>query len=153
PGEAEDLAAAQLEGDVLQQAAGAEPLDLHDDLVRGGLGQLGPGAGLEHAPHHHLDDGGDIDLGAFEAADVLAVAQHGDAVGEAPRLLHAVGDVDDPGAGGAQRVDQPEERLDLGVGQGAGGLVHDQHARVEGERLGDLDHLLGGDGEVRDPAL
>ena len=50
-----------------------------------------------------------------------------------------------------QVADDPEQLVDLGVGQRGGGFVHDQDVRAEGERLGDLDHLLLGDGEAGDP--
>ena len=52
---------------------------------------------------------------------------------------------------GAQCRDHLEEPLDLGVGQGGGGLVHDDDPRVEGQGLGDLDDLLVGHGERRGP--
>ena len=41
-----------------------------------------------------------------------------------------------------------EQALDLVPGQRRGRLVHDQHARVEAQRLGDLDDLLVGDREA-----
>ena len=51
----------------------------------------------------------------------------------------------------AELADDPEQLVDLGVGQRRGRLVHDQDVGVEGQRLGDLDHLLLGDREVADP--
>ena len=47
----------------------------------------------------------------------------------------------------AQRARDAEEPLDLGARQRRGRLVHDDHARVPGERLCDLDELLVGDGQ------
>ena len=41
----------------------------------------------------------------------------------------------------------PEQPIDLVGREGGGRLVHDQHAHVEGRCLGDLDRLLGGNGE------
>ena len=52
----------------------------------------------------------------------------------------------------AELADDPEQLGNLGLGEGRGRLVHDQHSRVERERLGDLDHLLLGHGKVADPA-
>ena len=43
-----------------------------------------------------------------------------------------------------------EQRRHLGVGQGGGRLVHDDEPGIEREGLGDLDHLLLGDGEGAD---
>ncbi len=44
--------------------------------------------------------------------------------------------------------DEPKQLGDLAVVERRGGLVHDEHARVEGQRLGDLHHLLLRDGEL-----
>ena len=52
-----------------------------------------------------------------------------------------------------QRAHDGEQPLDLGAGERGGRLVHDQHARVEAQRLGDLDDLLVGDREAADRAL
>ena len=46
-----------------------------------------------------------------------------------------------------------EQPLDLGARERRGRLVHDQHARVEAERLGDLDDLLVGDRQAAHRAL
>ena len=46
-----------------------------------------------------------------------------------------------------------EQPRDLGPRQRRGRLVHDQHARVEAQRLGDLDDLLVGDREPAHGAL
>ena len=45
-----------------------------------------------------------------------------------------------------------KSRVALGRGQRRGRLVHDQDARLERERLGDLDELLLADAEARRPA-
>ena len=49
-----------------------------------------------------------------------------------------------------QPLDDAEEPRDLGVGEGARRLVHDQDRRVERQRLGDLDDLLVADPQVAD---
>ncbi len=48
----------------------------------------------------------------------------------------------------AELADDAEQLVDLGFGKRSGRLVHDEDFRVEGERLRDLDHLLGGHGEI-----
>ncbi|MNO65827.1 hypothetical protein D3C76_565970 [compost metagenome] len=68
-------------------------------------------------------------------------------------LLEAVGDVDDAAALLAQLADDHEQLLGLGVGQGIGGLVHDDDAGIERQRLGDLHHLLLADGEIPEPGV
>ncbi|WP_437949200.1 hypothetical protein WME98_53010 [Sorangium sp. So ce296] len=56
-------------------------------------------------------------LGPREVADVPAVAQHGDAVGEAQHVVHAVGDVEDADPLGAELLDDREELPRLGRGE------------------------------------
>ena len=51
----------------------------------------------------------------------------------------------------AELADDSEQLADLGLGQRRSRLVHDQDRGVEGQRLGDLDHLLLGNREVADP--
>lgn len=62
-------------------------------------------------------------------------------------LLQAVRDEQHRRALLAQGTHDTEEAGHLAAGQGGGRLVHDQDAGVEGERLGDLDDLLVGDGQ------
>jgi hypothetical protein len=79
--------------------------------------------------------------------DVGAVAHDGDAVAEAEDLVEAVGDEEDAAAGVPQAAGDGEQPLHLDTAECRRGLVHDQHAGVEGDGLGDLDDLLVGDGE------
>ena len=83
-------------------------------------------------------------LGRGQRGDDLAVAQHRDAIGDRGNLLEPVRDVDHAGAAVAQPRDRGEQLRRLPVGERGGRLVHDQHARLGAERLGDLDHLLLG---------
>ena len=149
PDEPEDLAPAQLEADVADRAAPVQVADLQDDLRVGVLRELR--GGLEDGPaDHHADDRLDRRLGGLDRVDVAAVAHHGHPVGDLLELLEAVRDVDHARPPLAQVADDPEELVDLGVGQRGRRLVHDQDVRAERERLRDLDHLLLGDGEARD---
>ena len=76
--------------------------------------------------------------------DQLPVAQHGDPVGDAVDLVHAVADEHHRHALPAQVVDHGEQPVDLALRQGGGRLVHDQHAGAHRQRAGDLDQLLLG---------
>ena len=110
------------------------------------------GRGLEDRPaDHHRDDLLDLGVGGPDGIDVAAVAHDRDAVGDLLQLLQAVGDVDDAHALTAQLASDAEELVDLRIGQRGRRLVHDQDGGVERERLGDLDHLLLGDGQCRGP--
>ena len=77
-------------------------------------------------------------------ADEVAVAQHGDAVGDAVDLLHAVADEHHRHAARLRSATTREQPLDLALRQRRRRLVHDQHAGVERQRAGDLDELLLG---------
>ncbi len=81
----------------------------------------------------------------------MAVLEDGDGVGQVEDLLEPVGDVEDAHAAFAQTGDDPVEDLDLVVGQRRRRLVHGDDARVVGERLDDLHHLLFGHGQMPDP--
>ena len=69
------------------------------------------------------------------------VAQHGDAVGVAKRLLQRMRDEDHRDAALAQRLHEVEEMLRLLRRQRRRRLVEDDDARVVEHRAGDLDHL------------
>ena len=148
--EADDLAAADVEGDVAQAVGPGEAAAGED-----GLGQLGAGGARREdvavlAADHHLDHL----LVGFGAGgvgrDVAAVAEDGAFVGQRLDLVHAVRDVDQRQALGAEALQHGEDLLDVGGGQGRGGLVEDEDARALGERLGDLDHLPAGERQVLD---
>ena len=103
---------------------------------------------IQLAADHHGDQ---IVLGRdgnLAGADVGAVAQDGHAVADLVQLAHLVGDVDDADALPGQVAHDVEQMGDLAVGNGGGGLIHDQDAAVEGDRLDDLDHLLLGDAQI-----
>ena len=102
------------------------------------------------AADHHGDDLFDRGLGGGHGTDVFAVAHDGDTVGDALQLVHLVRNVDDADALGLEAGDDGEELVDLGVVQRRRRLVHDQHARAVGQRLGDLDHLLAGNRQPAD---
>ena len=102
------------------------------------------------AAHHPADDLVGRGLPSRGAGDELAVAEHGHPVGQGEDLVHLVADVEDRRPGFAQVGDDAEEPRDLGVRQRRRGLVHDHDRGVEGQRLGDLDHLLIADPQVAD---
>ncbi|MNT05926.1 hypothetical protein D3C72_1405720 [compost metagenome] len=101
---------------------------------------LGVEAG-QVAPDHHLDQRRLRQNVARERADKAAVAQHGDAVGQLIDFRHAVADIDDGHAFGAQLADQGEQAVGLAGGQRRGGLVHHQDAGLEMHRARNLDQL------------
>ena len=62
-------------------------------------------------------------------------------------LVDLVGDVDHGDAAALQGPDHREQALRLRFAQGGVGLVHDDEARLDGKRLGDLDELALGDAQ------
>ena len=97
---------------------------------------------LELAADHQRDQARAVEVGDHARRRRVPVAEDRDAVGEREELAEAVRDEDRRDALGAQPPDEPEERLDLVLGERARRLVEDQHARVDRERPRDLDHLL-----------
>ena len=99
-------------------------------------------------PTIRLDDLVAGDVGGGVLADEAAIAEHRHLVGDLEQLVHLVGDVDDALALGLQRPDDPEQMLDLALGQRRGRLIHDENVGIVGDRFGDLDHLPAGDRKV-----
>ena len=100
--------------------------------------------GIQHvevAADHHADEPSSAQLCGRCGPHDAAVPQHGDAIGDGEYLVEPVGDVDDRHAVVAQSADDTEQVLHLGVAERGGGLVHDDDAGVEAERLRDLDQL------------
>src|SRR6266403_3968569 len=117
PGESQDLAAPELEAHVLDGAAAPEPARLQRDL---GVGLVRDLAGrlVDGAAHHHPDDLVDAGVARRKGVHVLPVAQHRDPVGDLLELLEPVRDVNHPYATIPKLPDDPEEIVDLRLGQG-----------------------------------
>ena len=114
----------------------------------------GGGGTLRHVPADH----GPHQIVAGQAGKVAgehvpAVPHHSDPLADLEDLLQPVRDEKHRRAARAQRTHHLEQPGDLGRGQGGGRLVHHDHPRVQGQRLGDLHDLLVRDGQAAaDPA-
>ena len=75
---------------------------------------------------------------------VLAVAQHASPLAQVEDLLQAMADEEHAQPSIAQRADDRKEAFDLVQRQRRRRFVHDQNARVERQRLGNLHQLLVG---------
>ena len=144
-GQADDLAATELERDVREDTAAGQAFRLEHDIAD--LGVLLREEGVERAAHHQADDLALRELGNRLGLDVPAVAEDGDDVGDRGDLFEAVADVDDGDSALAQPAHGREELLDLVRRERRSRLVHDQHAGARRERLGDLEQLAVGDAE------
>ncbi|MPN11038.1 hypothetical protein SDC9_158339 [bioreactor metagenome] len=79
---------------------------------------------------------------------MFAVLEHHDRVGDLEHLAHPMGHQDERGARIAQLADQLEQRLDVAFSQARCRLVEDQDPGRGGHGLGDLHHLLFGQGQI-----
>ena len=87
----------------------------------------------------HLVVGDGVD--AADAAH-LPVAQDRHPVGDDADLGEAMGDVDDRRPGGGHAADVPEQHLDRFLVERRRRLVENEHAGIDGERLGELEEVL-----------
>src|SRR5690606_21120441 len=91
--EAEDLALAQLEGDVVELGRMRQAGDLEQRAAELRLALREDG--VDGAPDHHADDVALLGLREQAFADHLSVAEHGVAVGDAIDLVELVADEQD----------------------------------------------------------
>ena len=147
PGKAQDLAFLQLEVNILDDrcpGSGFSPPAPHPGWLfrefRSGF--------VDRPADHHADDLVDGGFLGLHGIDITPIAHHRDPVGDLLQLFQAVGDMHHAHAFFAQLADHAEKLVDLRVGQRGGRLIHDQHAGIEGEGLGNFHHLLLGDGQV-----
>ncbi len=97
---------------------------------------------------HHVDNrvlGHTLNV---PGAHVLPIAQHRDPVANLEDLLKAMGDEDHAQPLGLEVAHDVKQRGHLGLGQRRRGLIHDDDARLDRQRLGDLHHLLFGHLEI-----
>ena len=146
-GEPEHLATPDLEGDLFERSFPAERLDAEGDIA-GLVGHTAEEVG-QLAPDHVADQRHLGDVADWLGRDVVAVAEHGDPVAELEHLVEAVADEEDRHARCRQLAHLAEEPVDLVRRKGGGRFVHDQDADLAGHRLGDLDRLLPGHGQLR----
>ena len=91
--------------------------------------------------------------GRARLAHDLAQPDHGDPVGDGAHLAQLVGDEDDRDAGLLELTHDLHQLVGLLRGEHRGRLVEDEHLRVAGERLDDLDPLLHADRQVLDDGV
>ena len=85
-----------------------------------------------------------------EGADLAAVAQHRDALGDLHHLVEAVRDEHVAMPFALRSRDEREQRVDLVAGQRGGRLVHDDEPGVGRHGAADGDELAAGDRQIRD---
>ena len=148
PGEADDLAARDLEGDVAAGGAHGQSLDSEDRLGvrRRGRARVGLLGGL--VAGHRRDEITVRDAVDRRGDDMARIAVHRDALAQLEDLLQVVADVEERDALGLQCADPVEEPGDRGGVEAGRRLVQDDEPRAERERAGHFDHLPLLDGQI-----
>ena len=148
PGQAENLA-------LVERQAGRARQSFSGDICSGQHGRAARASGpredfVERPTDHHLNQPGAADLADLLRADNLPVLQDGDIVGDLEDLVEPVRDVNNRDAQLDQRTNNREQAVEFLSGQNCRRLVHDDEIGVLRQGLGDLDHLLAGDGQIAD---
>ena len=96
----------------------------------------------EGAPDHMADDEGNRGFGSAEGRDTLAVAEHGDPVGDGEDLLEFVRNIDAGSSSSAEAAQMAEEAGGFLAGERGGGFVEDEDAGIFVDGADDLDELF-----------
>ena len=88
-----------------------------------------------------------VDFVAGQFAAVLAIPEHDHSVGQPGDLTQSMRDVHDAHAAGSKVFDDPEQIFSLAGRKARGRLVHDEHAGLGREGLGNFHELLLPDGQ------
>ncbi len=113
-------------------------------------------AGIERgelAADHHGDDIVFAHAAGIAGADVLAVADHADRIGDRFDLIELMRDIDAGDIVVLQIANDRQQRRGFLFGQGGGRFVEDQQANLFIQRLGDLHQLLLTKAEVADAGI
>ena len=149
PADAEDLAFAHVEIDVVQHARRLRP---RTDSATSPEAPLPLRVDVAERPaDHHADQRVGGDLVDLPRADDRAVAQHGHAPADGEHLAQAVRDVDEGDAFRREPPDHVEELRQLRLAERGGRFVEDDDAGVARQRPGDLHHLPLRDVELHQP--
>ena len=141
-GDAEDLAAVDVEVDAAQPAA-ADVARLEHDRRVGPRRHRRAVVRIDLLADHQAREPGGVDVGDGMGGDHAAAAQDGHAVGQLEDLVEAVRDVEHARARAPDLADHREQPLDLVVRQDRRRLVEHEHAAAALpalQRRGDRDH-------------
>ena len=145
PAKPQHLALTHLERQVAEAAIGSRQTPHRQR--HGGRGRRCGNGGkqpVHTAPHHVAHQQRWRHLGVVVAGHMPSVPQHDNAVADACDLGQAVAHIDEGHALGLQAHHLLEEAVGLLIPERRRRLVENQQARVQRQRLGDLDLLLRG---------
>ena len=156
-GDAQNLTRPGLEADIMDRipllGMGGDRQVLHLEHRLTGSGLLLDHLKLHRAAHHHVGQGLLVGVLSIHGADVLALAQHCDAVGHGHNLVELVGDEENTLALLGKLLHGGHQLINLLGGEDGGGLVKDQNLVVAVEHLEDLHPLLHAHGDVFHPGV
>ena len=152
-GHAQYLACLDIEAHIVQTLDAqfvehGQPLQLQAGGDVLGLGTVDVQA--DTAAHHHVRQGLLVGVLGQHIAYVLALAEHGHAVGHVQNLVELVGDDDEGLAIGLHVAHDGEQLVRLLRRQHGGRLIQDEDVGAAVQHLDDLDGLLLGNGHVVD---
>ena len=140
-GKAEDLAAVSIKADVMQNAALFQILNGQNGLGALGAKFLGELV-LESTAYHSRDQRIIVPILGVAGLDILAVTDDRNAVAKLEELLELVGYVNNTYATSLELTASSHQLSNFLLTEGGGGLIHDDHLRIDQNCLCNLDHLL-----------
>ena len=139
--DAQDLALVQLQVEAHQVLPGGDAVGPQHHLVGIAVVVAAVVVALDLAADHHLFHQVGVELAFVQRADDLAVPQHGDGVALLDQLVQVVADEQDAVPLARKLMHQLVQQFTPGLGQGGGGLVHDEDLGLPVHPLGDLHQL------------
>jgi hypothetical protein len=141
---AEDLTASQPKAYVVKRSGSREGLQFqhHVSRWRGAW----PGVFRKRLAHHQFGHPPHRHVRHWVGAERASIPHDRHPIGDLDDLVEPVGDVDDRHTVVGETTDDPEQDVDLRVGQDGRGLVEDEHFGLTGQCFGDRYLLLSGDG-------
>ena len=136
----DDLARVDIERYVLEHAIARESTHRQAHLAARDLGLRIER--VEIAADHLAHDRVDGHVGGERVEHLHAIAHDGHALRQRKHFVEPVRDEENRDVAFAQRPHDRKEALDFGQRKRGRRFVHDQHVRIERQRLGNLDHLL-----------
>src|SRR6266404_783087 len=104
-------------------------------------------------PNHPGNDPRFVSRTSFVRSDCAPVAEYGYAIADLKDLIKLVRNINKADATFSQFAENAEERFNFRASQRRGGLVKDEHARILGKGLGNLDQLLLTDAQVAERCM
>ena len=103
--------------------------------------------------HHVLHDCSAIGVAALQGSNMVTITEYGDGVSDLKDFVQFMRDEDDAGPLRSEPGEKLKQTLHICALECRGGLVENQHFRLQGRRFQDLDDLLLCEIEVADKRI